>query len=217
MPPEPSPTPFHTVAFDLLTALIDSWSLWEAVAGDAGAGRRWREASLRLVTSSGAYRDYEAIVAEAAVETGISPDRSRELIERWATLTPYPDSTPVLRTLHDAGFALVVVTNTSQRLAELAAARLEIPWAAVTSAEKAGHYKPDPRAYRAGAEAAGGAPGSVLFVAGSAHDVTGAAAAGLPVYWANRRRLPVPTGAHPIADEPDLRALPELLGVAGPR
>jgi len=42
--------------------------------------------------------------------------------------------------------------------------------------------------------------------------VVGAAAAGLNVYWANRRGLAVPPGGKPIADEPDLAALPALLG-----
>jgi len=33
---------YDAVAFDLLTALIDSWTLWNAVAGSADAGLRWR-------------------------------------------------------------------------------------------------------------------------------------------------------------------------------
>ena len=203
---------FRGVAFDLLTALIDSWSLWAEVAGDEDGGRRWREASLRLVTASGAYRDYEAVVVEAAAATGVEQDRCRELIRRWGELTPYPDSGPVLRRLAAAGLPLVVVTNTSQHLAEIAAGRLDLALKAVTSAEVAGFYKPDRRAYLAGVEATGLNPDEVLFVAGSAHDVVGAAAAGLSVYWANRRGLAVPAGGEPIADEPDLTALPALLG-----
>ncbi|MDP9365698.1 MAG: haloacid dehalogenase, partial [Chloroflexota bacterium] len=65
------------VCFDLLTALFDSWALWEAVAGEAGApgrGRRWREIALRLVTNSGDYRPYEGLVAAAAVEAGLAAD-----------------------------------------------------------------------------------------------------------------------------------------------
>ena len=203
---------FGGVAFDLLTALIDSWSLWADVAGDQEAGRRWREASLRLVTASGAYREYEAVVVEAAAATGVEQDRCRELIGRWGELTPYADAGPVLRRLAAAQLPLVVVTNTSQHLAEIAAGRLDIALTAVTSAELAGYYKPDRRAYLAGVEATGLGPDEVLFVAGSAHDVVGAAAAGLSVYWANRGGLAVPPGGRPLADEPDLSALPALLG-----
>jgi hypothetical protein len=47
--------------------------------------------------------------------------------------------------------------------------------------------------------------------------VTGAGALGLPVYWSNRQRLEVPAGAAPpVADAPDLGALPGLL-LAGDR
>ena len=70
-----------------------------------------------------------------------------------------------------------------------------------------------PGAYQAALNALDLAPGRVLFVAGSAHDVPGADAVGLPVYWSNRERLPVPAGAPaPIVDAPDLSALPELVG-----
>src|SRR5437868_274238 len=32
------------ILFDLLTALLDSWTLWDAVAGKPADGRRWRAA-----------------------------------------------------------------------------------------------------------------------------------------------------------------------------
>ena len=105
-----------------------------------------------------------------------------------------------------------LVTNCSQRLAELAAAHVGVPWDAVVSAEAAGWYKPDPRPYQAGCRALGVEPGAALFVAGSPHDVPGAAGAGLPVLWVNRRGLPAPAGAHPIATVPTLDGLVEYLG-----
>ena len=56
----------------------------------------------------------------------------------------------------------------------------------------------------------------VLFVAGSPHDVPGASAVGMNVYWSNRFNDPVPTGSpKPLMNEPNLLALPDLL-VAGP-
>ena len=81
------------------------------------------------------------------------------------------------------------------------------------SAERAGVYKTDPRAYQAALDALGLPAGRVLFVAGSAHDVPGAGALGMPVYWSNRQRLPAPAGSPlPLVDAPDLCALPELVG-----
>ena len=34
---------YDAVLFDLLSALLDSWTLWTEVAGNPGAARRWRE------------------------------------------------------------------------------------------------------------------------------------------------------------------------------
>jgi 2-haloalkanoic acid dehalogenase type II len=198
------------VAFDLLTALVDSWTLWARVAGDTGLGHAWRSASLRLVTGAGDYRPYEGIVQEAAAEVGIPPERARELIGRWGELCPWPEVPGVLRRLR--GRRLLIVTNCSQPLAELAAAATGGRFEAIISAERAGAYKIDPRAYRAGLDALGLAPDRVLFVAGSAHDVPGAGGVGMPVYWSNRQRLPVPPGPPPVLDAPDLGLLPDVLG-----
>ena len=60
------------VLFDLLTGLIDSWTLWNAVAGGEADGLRWRAAYLRRTYGEGRYRPYEVLVEEAAVEVGLS-------------------------------------------------------------------------------------------------------------------------------------------------
>ena len=56
------------VLFDLLTALIDSWTLWNAVAGNEADGRRWRAAYLRRSYGEGRYRPYETLVAENVID-----------------------------------------------------------------------------------------------------------------------------------------------------
>jgi 2-haloacid dehalogenase len=47
---------YDAVLFDLLTALLDSWTLWSAVAGGETSGLRWRAAYLRRTYGTGAYR-----------------------------------------------------------------------------------------------------------------------------------------------------------------
>jgi len=47
---------YDAVLFDLLTGLIDSWSLWDRVAGNREAGRRWRAKYLELTYGCGEYR-----------------------------------------------------------------------------------------------------------------------------------------------------------------
>jgi 2-haloacid dehalogenase len=181
---------FKAIAFDLLTALVDSWSLWAKVAGAEELGRRWRIASLRMVTSTGVYQPYHEMVRRAALEVGLPPARADDLIARWAEIKPWPDRTPP-----------------AQRLAEVAAAATGGTFEVIMSAERAGYYKTEPRAYLAGAKALSLESAEILFVAGSAHDVPGAARAGLKVYWSNRQGLPVPAGAPmPLVNAPDLNA-----------
>lgn len=207
------PINVDAVAFDLLTALIDSWTLWETVAGDVPLGRSWRQASLRLITAAGAYVAYEEMVRRAAREVGVDITLADAIIERWGELKPWPEAPDMLEKLQ--GRRLAIVTNCSQRLAEIAAAATGGQFEVIMSAERAGVYKTDRRAYQAGLDALGLPASRVLFVAGSAHDVPGAGALGMPVYWSNRQRLPIPEGPAPIADLPDLSGLPKLLGVTG--
>lgn len=208
------PPRFDAIAFDLLTALIDSWSLWISVAGDEARGRAWRSASLLRVTSAGSYRPYDHIVQEAADDVGIAKEKTGELLERWSELKPWPEAREILERLR--GRRLAIVTNCSQRLAEIAAKATGGDFEVIMSAERAGHYKTAPEAYRATLNTLGLSPDRVLFVAGSPHDVPGAGAVGMPVYWANRTRAPVPAGGPPpieVAD--DLRALPALVSAIG--
>src|SRR5262249_51607284 len=67
----------RAVLFDLLTALIDSWSLWDAVAGSQEAGRAWRAEYLRLTYGCGAYVPYEHLVRAAARTGGVAGQRGR--------------------------------------------------------------------------------------------------------------------------------------------
>ena len=160
------------------------------MAGDADMGARWRLASLRIVTAAGRYRPYEPVIAEAAVTIGLDETLASRLLMRWDTLLPYPDVKPALERL---GLPVVIVTNTSQRLADEAAAKPGLSLHVVVSAEAAGWYKPDPRAYEAGWRAAGAASAAeCLFIAGSPHDAVGATAAGHDVFWVNRGGAALP-------------------------
>jgi 2-haloacid dehalogenase len=192
---------FRAIIFDLLTALLDSWTLWGEVAGDADLGARRRRASLELIYASGEYRPYEQIVAEAAGDEQFA----RELLARWDELEPWPEAPAVLRDLA-TDHRIALVTNTSQDLAERAAAKLGVDVDLLVSAESVGFYKPRPEPYRAGMAA--GQP--ALFVAGSPGDVPGAEAVGLPVIWHNRVGAPA-AGGSPLAVLETLDPLPALV------
>lgn len=190
---------FDAVVFDLLTALLDSWSLWNGVAGSAEAGLRWRRRYLALTYGCGAYRPYEALVAEAAADTGMPAGSAAALAARWEELAPWREAPGLLRQLAAAGLKLGIATNCSIPLGRTAAARCGVPFDAVVTAEEAGFYKPNPAPYRAVLAALGTVSQRTLFVAGSPSDVPGAAALGMPVVWHNRAGLPPMPGAEPLA------------------
>ena len=139
---------YEAVLFDLLTALLDSWSLWNTVAGGEQAGRRWRAAYLAITYRTGRYRRYEDLVADAAESVGLSRLLADELSARYGTIEPWPEAGDVLGRLHAAGVPLGVVTNCSEALGRLAASRIPIPFKVIVTAERAGCYKPEPQPYR---------------------------------------------------------------------
>jgi 2-haloacid dehalogenase len=195
--------PYRAVVFDLLTALLDSWTLWNAVTGDEATGLRWRREYLRLTYGAGPYRPYEAIVAEAAANVGLPSSLPAALAERWDEIAPWPEAREVLGAL--AGrVPLAVVTNCSVPLGRRAAALLGVPFAVAITAEEAGWYKP----YRLALAQLGTPAAQTLFVAGSPADVPGASGVGMPVFWHNRLGLPPITGAaQPLATHTTLHPL----------
>lgn len=203
---------YDAIGFDLLTALLDTWSLWSAVAGDRERGMRWHAASQAMLRGR-AYRPFEDVVRDSAREVGVSDAEAEDLLRRWGEFEPWPDTAEVLERLR--GVRRFIVTNCSERLGRIAAAgagRFEL----VMTAERAGAYKPDPRPYRAALEALRLEARRVLFVAGSAHDVGGASRVGMHVYWANRGGVPAPADAAALAERPDLRDLPDVVTGGGP-
>lgn len=188
------------VLFDLLTALIDSWTLWNSLAGSEASGRRWRAEYLRLTYGCGAYVPYETLVRDAARNTGLAESAADALEARWLDLPVWRGAQQALDALKGRT-KLAVVTNCSIRLGALAAARLKTPWDCVITAEEAGAYKPDPRPYRLALERLGVASQEAAFVAGSGYDLFGTSAVGLGTYWHNRVGLARPDGAPAAALE----------------
>ena len=89
----------QAVAIDLLTALIDSWTLWESVAGEIELGRSWRRTSLQLITAAGTYVPYDEMVREAAAHVGVPLASAEDLLARWGELRPWPEVPDVLARL----------------------------------------------------------------------------------------------------------------------
>ena len=213
---------YQAVLFDLLTGLLDSWTVWNRVAGSEAAGRKWRAAYLELTYGCGAYRPYETLVAEAARSTGLSDAHALALEKEWRSIKPWDEAPAVLRKLKER-HQLGVVTNCSERLGRAAAAKLGVPFDVIVTSERAGFYKPRPEPYRLALTELDLDPKQVLFVAGSGFDLIGTSKVGLDTYWHNRVGLQRPAAAPPpMREERSLAGClnpgtePELIGAPSP-
>lgn len=196
------------VLFDLLTALLDSWTAWNTAAGSEAEGRLWRAEYLRLTYGCGAYVPYEELVAAAARHVGLEAGVVRKLEQLWPELPVWSGVQEALDAI-DGRARLGVVTNCSTRLGRVAAARLRTDWDCVVTAEEAGYYKPDPRPYRFALAVLDVRAEEAAFVAGSGYDLIGTHAVGLRTYWHNRVGLARPDTAPPADFES--RNLDQLL------
>lgn len=207
----------QAVLFDLLTALLDSWTLWNRAAGSEPLGRAWRAAYLQLTYGCGDYVEYEALVREAARQVGLASSVADSLESNWLTLAPWSGAVAALEQLRPH-CKLAVVTNCSERLGRLAASILPVRWDAVVTAERAGAYKPDARPYALALAELGVAAENACFVAGSSYDAFGTAQCGLRTYWHNRIGLaPAPGAPSPDIEAPTLDALAAWAGDFGSR
>src|SRR3977135_3196355 len=99
---------YAAVGFALLTALLDTWTLWSDVAGDRPLGMRWHAASQERLRGK-RYRPFEDIARESAGEVGVDAKRAGDLLRRWGEFEPWPDVAPVLERLNAT--RRFVVTN----------------------------------------------------------------------------------------------------------
>jgi 2-haloalkanoic acid dehalogenase type II len=205
----PSTRPYDAVLFDLLTALLDSWKLWNSVAGNEAAGRRWRAEYLKITYAAGEYLPYEDLVAKAAHDVGLSRDLAKELGARYAELQPWPGVRDALAKLHGEGIPLGVVTNCSEQLGRIAANSVGVPFTVLVTAERAGYYKPHAQPYQLALKELQVERHRCLFVAGSGYDLFGTAKVGLPTWWHNRANMIAPENAPaPLVCRDELATLP---------
>lgn len=125
------------IIFDLLTALLDSWSLWNTSAGSPENGHRWRARYLELTFGCGAYKPYEDLVNQAAKDLGLGSEVPHKVLENWDQLKPWSEVEDVLKKLREKGYKMGVVTNCSTDLGRRAA-NLVGKWDGVVTAEEVG-------------------------------------------------------------------------------
>ncbi len=152
-----------------------------------------------LQAEGGAYADVLARLLERLGERLAFTPKPDELTGFGASIALWPaftDTVAALETLA-SHFELAIVSNIDDRLFELSAKHLQVPFDHVITAEQVGAHKPDPKVFEA---VLGRVKGPVLHVAQSRfHDIAPATAAGLDTAWINR---PSKGAAKPAAATP---------------
>lgn len=225
------PTAFDVLTFDCYGTLID-WEtgLLTALRAElAGAVAHVADADLLEAfaavehAAEVPYQPYRAVLAQALREVGAryGAEPSAEQQARFAGSVPdwpaFPDSPQALARLQRR-YRLVPITNCDDDLFAGSAARLQVTFDEVVTAQQAGAYKPDERPFLLAFERLGVPRERILHVAQSLfHDHVTAQRLGLTSVWINRRAGRAGEGATPAAQAapdlelPDLRSLADLL------
>lgn len=174
----------------------------------------------------GPYRPYREVLADVVrgfgERLGFRPTaaEARRLADSVGDWPPFPDTVEALRNLKRR-YRLAVISNIDADLFRRTAARLEVEFDEVTTAEEARAYKPDLRPFRTALARLAVPRERVLHVAQSTfHDIVPAKRLGLAAVWVNRRAgkrgagatPPVVRGHRPDLEVPDLATLAGLVG-----
>jgi 2-haloacid dehalogenase/putative hydrolase of the HAD superfamily len=137
------------------------------------------------------YQRYRDILTAAAERVGqhlgwpITRARAGFLPDSLADWPPFPDTNDALKRLHQAGYALGILSNVDDDLLAGTRRRLEVPFSLLVTAEQVRSYKPALAHFDAAREQIG--PRRWLHAARSYfHDVVPAVARDVPVAWINR-------------------------------
>ena len=181
-------------------------------------------AAIETAIESGPYRPYREVLAQVVRDLGAhlgfapSPSEAAALAESVQGWPPFPDTAAALLRL-GWRYRLVVVSNIDDDLFAATAARLQVSFADVITAQQARSYKPSAANFQLALARIGVPKQQVLHVAQSLyHDIAPASALGLATAWIDRRKGRTGSGATPAVqavpdlEVPDLKTLADLLG-----
>lgn len=150
------------------------------------------------------------VFAARQLKLDLSSDKRDQLMAAYLNLKAWPDVTPALTALKQAGIRIAFLSNATPQIlqAGLRHSGLAHLFDHVLSTDTRKTYKPDARAYQMGVETLGMAAENIAFVAFAGWDAAGAKWFGYPTYWANRLGAPMEElDAMPDVTAPDLSRL----------
>ena len=204
-----------TLFLDVNETLLDLAPLKKTV-GEALGGREdliplWFTTMLQhslVATVSDRFEDFAAIGIAAmqmiAKNHGIdlSIEVGRAAIKPILSLPAHPDVVPALQKLHQAGFQIYTLTNSSNAgvKSQMASANLDQYLTGRLSVEDVAMYKPHQHVYRWAARRVGTSVENCMMIAAHGWDVAGAMAAGMRAAFIARPGQQL----YPLAPEPEL-------------
>ena len=162
----------HTARFGLPEETADLWrAQYQPQLETVRSGRRpW--VNLDVLHRIG----LDIVLAELGID--LPKPYRHTLVRAWHQLDPWPDVVAGLTTLKET-FIIAPCSNGHIAQSVNLAKYARLPWDAILGAEIARAYKPDPRVYRASADALGCSYDEVCMVAAHNRDLEAARAAGL--------------------------------------
>jgi 2-haloacid dehalogenase len=146
---------------------------------------------------------HRLILDELIIEFGLPNFSEAERVRfnrAWHRLSPWQDTVVGLARLKSQ-YIITTLSNGNVSLLVNMSKNAGLPWDAVLSAELAGHYKPDPRAYLKAAELLDLEPQQILMVATHPSDLRAAAKTGLRTAYVIR---PLERGPNkPVSRNPE--------------
>jgi phosphoglycolate phosphatase len=188
--------PLRGVLFDLDGTLLDTAADIARALNRTTAERQWPPLPVSdVVRMIG--RGSPILIERAAAALGrpLNAADQSAMVERFfefygaleesneSDAAAYPGVPETLRTLHEAGLSIAVVTNKQQRFAKALLHRLELAgWVdLVVGGDTCARRKPDPQPLLFACSTLHLEPDAVLMVGDSVNDVTAARAAAIPV------------------------------------
>jgi 2-haloacid dehalogenase len=135
------------------------------------------------------------------------------LLQAVKDARPFDDVAPALTRLRTK-YKTAILSNSERAVMQENVARIGVPFDAVVLAEEVGAYKPDARMFEALLARTGCGRDEIVHVAqGFYHDIMPGHALGIRRVWINRNGLKGDKAFGPYEEQPDLSAVPALLGV----
>jgi 2-haloacid dehalogenase len=198
--------------FDVNETLLDMAALdplFERAFDDASVRQLWFNQMLQSAFVSNITDAYVTFgeAAGAALRmteerrgVEVSEEDRQEILAGLRNLPPHPEVPESLGRLHDAGFRLATLTNSTQEVAEaqIENAGLTDRFEQTLSADTAKRLKPAPAPYRMAARTLGIPDRELRLVAAHAWDVAGALRAGCAAAFVARQPF------DPLVEKPDV-------------